>query len=747
VLDSFSALLPYVAAFDWTQMPLGRLVAASGLTAFWSPWFMLCELVLLLFILPHIIGYWLASQDDPERFNIPTLTACFLIMSGLLFLGVKDGLNVAAVLAAMPFIVSLGVVENTWWMVRRKNAAIGTGGISIERLRARNYLTRDLGLWLILLGGLLGFAVIDTAAHAIYEAYVRSNTSYLTAIAHVGAAFTALLPALQILANLVSHRQSRRANPTAMTKWLAHPAISAMVATLLIAPLLILFSLLAHIAYSGGGAWPLGAMATGAALLFSILFSLPKAITFINRSSLNQTYAARLARAYLGASNPLRFASRTSSGRNIDEVMPDDDAESFLDYRPFAAGGPLHIIGTCVNETEDQITLREARDRQGMMMAVSPLGLSVGRHWHAEWPTPKKVNAPPAPKRRGWGWKKRPSPVEIPPRVVGHLPGTPHPLLDEKDEATRRLEVLNLRQWMSISGGAFGSGMGQKTNKTASFLFTLGNLRTGYWWDSGLSSADRGMRPQVSFLRRLLWLLPRLFLTQSQLLNEALARFPGPWAKYWYLSDGGHFENLGLYELVRRRVPYMIATDAGADPDYDFDDFANLQRKLRIDFEAEVQLFTETHWEEAVAKLVASGPGSTQDWESYFKPIRQYLAAPGPNGGTFDELTPTWDTDQATVIAPAKKSAALFRIVYRDGRRNSLLLYIKASVNGDEPADVRQYDMENQDFPHQSTADQFFDEAQWESYRCLGEHIAGKLLKTGPLPAGVAPRPWLTFLT
>ena len=79
--------------------------------------------------------------------------------------------------------------------------------------------------------------------------------------------------------------------------------------------------------------------------------------------------------------------------------------------------------------------------------------------------------------------------------------------------------------------------------------------------------------------------------------------------------------------------------------------------------------------------------------------------------------------------------AALARVDYRtsgsasgDGRRApGWLLYVKPSLVGDEPVDVQHYHVENPAFPHQSTADQFFDEAQWESYRRLGEHIASKL--------------------
>ena len=58
-----------------------------------------------------------------------------------------------------------------------------------------------------------------------------------------------------------------------------------------------------------------------------------------------------------------------------------------------------------------------------------------------------------------------------------------------------------------------------------------------------------------------------------------------------------------------------------------------------------------------------------------------------------------------------------------------LLLYLKASLTGDEPEDVREYRARFSAFPHQSTADQFFTESQFESYRVLGLHIARSAMK------------------
>ena len=56
-----------------------------------------------------------------------------------------------------------------------------------------------------------------------------------------------------------------------------------------------------------------------------------------------------------------------------------------------------------------------------------------------------------------------------------------------------------------------------------------------------------------------------------------------------------------------------------------------------------------------------------------------------------------------------------------------MLLYVKATMTGDEPVDVLEYRRQHHRFPHQSVLNQFLDEAQWESYRELGQHCASPL--------------------
>jgi hypothetical protein len=69
------------------------------------------------------------------------------------------------------------------------------------------------------------------------------------------------------------------------------------------------------------------------------------------------------------------------------------------------------------------------------------------------------------------------------------------------------------------------------------------------------------------------------------------------------------------------------------------------------------------------------------------------------------------------------------------GAEPGRLLYIKPVLNGNEPADVLNYQSANKQFPQQPTADQWFDESQFESYRRLGAHSVEEMFSG--LPGGV----------
>jgi hypothetical protein len=237
-------------------------------------------------------------------------------------------------------------------------------------------------------------------------------------------------------------------------------------------------------------------------------------------------------------------------------------------------------------------------------------------------------------------------------------------------------------------------------------LLTLANVRLGYWWNSGLYASQRTNVPLARGPIR--WFLAgftALFRAHAVLLSELTGRFAGPWERYWYLSDGGNFENTGGYELLRRRVPFVILCDASEDQAHQGSDLARLTRLARVDLGAEV---TE------VATPYAGVPP----------------AVAAHMGALADLLTPAGQ--------PSRAHAALLLVRYPQdphnadhdpwvGRRHTWLLYIKATVTGDEPPDVRNYVAENPAFPNEPTLDQVFDEPQWESYRALGDHIGTNL--------------------
>jgi hypothetical protein len=217
---------------------------------------------------------------------------------------------------------------------------------------------------------------------------------------------------------------------------------------------------------------------------------------------------------------------------------------------------------------------------------------------------------------------------------------------------------------------------------------------------------------------------------QCALLDEWLARFPGTSRRDWYLSDGGHFENLGAYELLRRRLPFIVVCDNEQDQDFNFPGLANLVRKARVDLAAEIDFLPD----EAVADvLAADGTAPIASLDALRRGRHSHEAVASRAGGR-----PRLITDVARdglSLAHASLATVTYRDFDADGTEleptYGLLLYVKPSLDGDESADVREYHRTHPDFPHESTGDQFFDEAQWESYRTLGQHIAERLFTGG----------------
>ena len=225
---------------------------------------------------------------------------------------------------------------------------------------------------------------------------------------------------------------------------------------------------------------------------------------------------------------------------------------------------------------------------------------------------------------------------------------------------------LSLGTALAVSGAAASPAMGMYSSKARAFLLTLANARLGLWFGNPGSDTN--------------WRTSEPPLGVGPLLRELLG-LTTDHNPYVYLSDGGHYENLALWEMVARRCRYIIVADGGCDPNYTFDDLANAVRRIRLDLGIPVQFSS--------LDITRAGQGHGNPHAAIGK-IR-YSVVDGPD--------------------------------VRDGT----ILYLKATLSGDEPIDVRNFACMDPTFPHDSTGNQFFDEARFESYRLVGFHTVRSL--------------------
>src|SRR6185369_16705560 len=260
----------------------------------------------------------------------------------------------------------------------------------------------------------------------------------------------------------------------------------------------------------------------------------------------------------------------------------------------------------------------------------------------------------------------------------------------------------SLATWTSISGAAFTTGTGRGTTLPLALFMGLTNIRLGYWWDSGILRSERPGRYPLPLWRKLKRLPAQVFGMQSMLFAEWWGLFRGPGEWFWYLSDGGHFEVTGLYELLRRRVPFVILSDGGEDPDYTFGDLAQLTQQVRLDFGADIE------WcKSEPGRLPYDLPDWIQNW------IRDPSAI-GPITG---------------IQRSGSYPAAFARVRYAKGSDVCWILMIKPSLGHGLSQDISNHAASSEAFPQDSTFDQVFDDKQWESYRALGQQIGLRVLQ------------------
>jgi hypothetical protein len=214
---------------------------------------------------------------------------------------------------------------------------------------------------------------------------------------------------------------------------------------------------------------------------------------------------------------------------------------------------------------------------------------------------------------------------------------------------------ISLGTAIAISGAAASPNMGYHSSPAITFIMTLFNARLGSWLGNPKRKSWRDSGPHSAF---------------NSIIREALGRTDER-SPYVYLSDGGHFENLGLYEMVRRRCRYIVVLDGGCDAKYTYEDLGNALRKIRIDMKIPID-FLPPH----------SSPGETP-----------------------------------------KVRCAVAEILYKEidsTLENGYLVYIKPVVLAGDYSDVTAYKAANPAFPHEGTGNQWFNESQTESYRMLG---------------------------
>lgn len=236
---------------------------------------------------------------------------------------------------------------------------------------------------------------------------------------------------------------------------------------------------------------------------------------------------------------------------------------------------------------------------------------------------------------------------------------------------------ISLGTAMAISGAAASPNMGYHSSPPLALLMTLFNVRLGWWLGNPAHRAWKHSSPLLAFLP----FIYELFgLTNDQ-------------RRFVYLSDGGHFENLGIYEMLRRRCRTIVAIDAGADPNFEFGDLGDAVRKARIDFGVEIEF----------SAPLAPSPYRNGARLGLINRPQRPVSSPYCAIGRI-RYAPIKDKDKS---------------LYDEGT----LIYIKAAIHGNEPEDILTYAAANQSFPHESTLDQFFSESQFECYRRLGFHI------------------------
>jgi hypothetical protein len=364
-----------------------------------------------------------------------------------------------------------------------------------------------------------------------------------------------------------------------------------------------------------------------------------------NVFTLHGIYRNRLVRSFVGAANPLRTRKQRETG--FLNFFPEDNLPLFKLAHTADASGlappQLHIINMALNVPGSaDIALQE---RKALPFSASPL--CVGS------------------------------------RSIGHKRLNPERNLEEDMLGSYRRsdeyakgdgDPLTLGGAIALSGAAVSPNMGYHSDPALSVLLALFNLRLGGWYGNpgtpGSKKYTKNGAPMY------MWDGPPMNL--GTIAVEAVGS-ANENRSFVHLSDGGHFDNLGLYEMLARRCKLIVAVDAGCDPQTALADLGIGQRLAKLDLGASIEFS---------------------------------------------------DKDIAD-LRDCRKRVVIGSIGYHktSGKPASsgTLIYIKPRILQSDQAIVTSYRARSPEFPHEPTSNQWFTESQFAAYLALGESAGSEI--------------------
>jgi len=372
----------------------------------------------------------------------------------------------------------------------------------------------------------------------------------------------------------------------------------------------------------------------------------------VNEFSIHLLHRNRLVRCFLGASVDARQAQPFTGFSLKDDLGLAAITPTIAAPDGTADGRPLPILNATLNVvrgSELALQMRKARS-----FTFSPLSSGYARPVpgvsQLELDYQPTNKAGPKPPDRSGAWVRS---------LKRHSNSLDHP--------APTIQGVSLGTAMAISGAAASPNMGSHSDPGVGFLLTVFDVRLGWWIGNPLKpKAWKQGRPNFGIA----WLLCELLgLTTDE-------------RDFVYLSDGGHFENLGIYELVRRRCKVIIASDVSQDPGYGGAELRNAIERCRVDFDVEIYIDLGD-----------------------FKPLGD-----PPRSGCHYKI--------GNILYPPDPSSPSSQ------DRSGTLVLLKPAIVSCDPFDVRGYAQTNPEFPHDTALNQWFDEAHFENYRALGEATA-----------------------